>query len=42
VFDEDIEYVDSPKDEIGTRHLKGRKIYIETPQDCKKCQKYFV
>jgi hypothetical protein len=39
VFDEDVEYVDSPKDEIGTRHPKGRKIYIETPQDCKDLEK---
>jgi hypothetical protein len=35
VFDKDIEYVDSPEDEISTRHPKGRKTYIEIPQDCK-------
>jgi hypothetical protein len=39
VFDEDVEYVDSPEDEINTSHPKGRKIYIETPQDCKDLEK---
>jgi hypothetical protein len=39
VFDENVEYVDSPEDEIGTRHPKGRKIYIETLQDCKYLEK---
>jgi hypothetical protein len=38
VFDEDVEYVDSPEDEIGTRYPKGRKIYIET-QNCKDLEK---
>ncbi|GES79445.1 zinc finger BED domain-containing protein 1-like [Rhizophagus clarus] len=36
VFDEDVEYADSPEDEIDTRHPKGRKIYI---QDCKDLEK---
>jgi hypothetical protein len=38
-FDEDVEYVDSPEDEIGTRNPKERKTYIETPQDCKDLEK---
>ncbi|GBC00393.1 hypothetical protein RclHR1_03840015 [Rhizophagus clarus] len=39
VFDEDVEYADSPEDEIDTRHPKGRKIYIETSQGCKDLEK---
>jgi hypothetical protein len=39
VFDEDVEYVDSPEDEIDTNHPKGRKIFIETPQDCNNLEK---
>ncbi|GES85940.1 hypothetical protein GLOIN_2v1482909 [Rhizophagus clarus] len=39
VFDEDVEYANSPKDEIDTRHPKGRKIYIEMSQDCKDLEK---
>ncbi|PKY52455.1 hypothetical protein RhiirA4_425290 [Rhizophagus irregularis] len=39
VFDEDVKYVDSPEDEINTSHPKERKIYIETPQDCKDLKK---
>ena len=40
VFDEDVEYVDSPEDEINTKHPKGRKIFIETPQNCKNLEKH--
>jgi len=39
VFDEDVEYVDSPEDEIDINHPKGRRIFIETPQDCKNLEK---
>jgi hypothetical protein len=31
--------VDFPEDEISTRHLKERKIYVETPQNCKNLEK---
>jgi len=39
VFDENVEYVDSPEDEINTKHPKGRKIFIETPQNCKNLER---
>ena len=39
VFDEDVEYVDSPEDEVNTKHPKRRRIFIETPQDCKDLEK---
>ncbi|GBB99571.1 hypothetical protein RclHR1_35650001 [Rhizophagus clarus] len=39
VFDENVEYADCPEDEIDIRHPKGRKIYIETPRDCKDLEK---
>jgi hypothetical protein len=39
VFDDVVEYVESPEDEIDTKRPKGRKIFIETPQDCKNLEK---
>jgi hypothetical protein len=39
VFDENVGYVDAPEDEIYVNDSKGRKISIETPQDCKNLEK---